>query len=211
MVDNYLLRKNAREQLGNGIFHSKWLTMLLVCAVMDGAAALCAAIPIAGTIAFFVISGAITYGIARIMTKNVKNEPWRFEEIICGFKEGFVKTLLLNLLHSIFLTLWTLLFIIPGIVKSYSYAMVYYLQQEDGGAEKEPNDLITESRRMMDGYKWQLFCLDFSFIGWYLLGALCFGIGVFFVAPYHQQARANFYLALRAERGMATTLHLEAE
>ena len=53
---------------------------------------------------------------------------------------------------------------------------------------------------MMDGHKWQLFCLDFSFLGWYIVGALCFGIGVFFVAPYHQMARANFYEALKAEQ-----------
>ena len=77
--------------------------------------------------------------------------------------------------------------------------MVYYLQQEPNGANKEPTELIAESRRMMDGYKWQLFCLDLSFIGWYLLGSLCFGIGVFFVTPYHEQARANFYLARCAE------------
>ena len=48
----------------------------------------------------------------------------------------------------------------------------------------------------MDGHKWQLFCLDLSFIGWYLLGALCFGIGTLFVEPYHQVARANFYAEL---------------
>ena len=195
MVENYELRKNAREQLGGNIFHSKWLTMLLVCAVFAGASALSAGFIIGGQIALFVVTGAIFYGMARVMTKNVKNEAWKFEEVFCGFKENFVKTLLLHLVHSLYIFLWTLLFIIPGIVKSYSYAMVYYLQQEPGGLEKEPTELISESCNMMDGYKWQLFCLDFSFIGWYILGALCFGIGTFFVTPYHEQARANFYLA----------------
>ena len=103
------------------------------------------------------------------------------------------------LLQTVLIFLWSLLFVIPGLVKSYSYALAYYLQQEPGGAEREPADILNESRRMMNGYKWQLFCLDFSFIGWYILGALCFGIGTFFVVPYHQQARANFYLARVAE------------
>ena len=202
MQENHVLRTNARAQLGNSLFHSKWLTMLLVCAIPTAASALSASIPIVGTIALFLVTGAITYGVARLMVKNVKNEPWKVEEIICGFKEGFVKTMLLHLLQSLFLFLWTLLFIIPGIIKTYSYAMVTYLQQEPGGVDREPVEIITESRQMMNGYKWKLFCLDFSFVGWYILGVLCFGIGTFFVVPYHQQARANFYLALCAERQM---------
>ena len=93
-----------------------------------------------------------------------------------------------------------MLFIIPGIIKSYSYALTYYLQQEPENIHREPVDLITQSREWMDGYKWKLFCLDLSFIGWYLLGILCLGVGVLFVTPYHQMARANFYLNLRAEK-----------
>lgn len=94
---------------------------------------------------------------------------------------------------------WTLLLIIPGIVKSYSYAMAFYIKQEHG-KNIEAIDAISESRRMMDGYKWQLFCLDFSFLGWYILGILCLGVGVLFVTPYHEVARANFFEALKAER-----------
>ena len=69
-----------------------------------------------------------------------------------------------------------------------------------GLATMGANDCITQSREMMNGYKWKLFCLDFSFIGWYLLGALCLGVGTIFVVPYHQMARTNFYLALKSER-----------
>ena len=76
--------------------------------------------------------------------------------------------------------------------------MAMYIQQDY--PEKEGKDCIDQSRLMMDGHKWQLFCLDCSFIGWYLLGALCLGVGIFFVLPYHQLARTNFYLALKAEK-----------
>ena len=50
---------------------------------------------------------------------------------------------------------------------------------------------------MMKGYKWKLFCLDLSFIGWYFVGALCFGVGALFVYPYHYMARTNFYLDIK--------------
>ena len=202
MVENYQLRYNARRQLGGSIFHSAWLNMLLACAIIPAASALSASIPIGGAIALFVVTGTLQYGLARVTANCVKGYSWGVGQTFCGFSEGFVKTLLLHLVQTVFLFLWSLLFVIPAMIKSYSYAMTYYLQQEPGGIHKEPTDLITESRYMMDGHKWQLFCLDLSFLGWYILGALCFGIGVFFVEPYHQTARANFYLALRAERRM---------
>ena len=208
MVDNEILRKNARMQLGGGIFQSRWLNMLFVCAILSTLTGLAAYFSQDSSafsfesIIGFLLTGALTYGTARVTVNCVKGNAWDVKQVFCGFKEGYGKTLLLHFLHSLFIFLWTLLLVIPGIVKTYSYAMVYYLQQEEGGLQREPNDLITESRHLMDGYKWQLFCLDFSFIGWYILGVLCFGVGVYFVVPYHQMARANFYMALRAERGL---------
>ena len=199
MLDNYQLRYNARGQLGNGIFHSAWLNMLCACAVMPVVSAVCTATGI-GVLLVFLVTGALQFGLARVTVNCAKGRSWSVGQVFCAFENHFVKTLVLHLVHSIFTFLWTLLFIIPGIIKSYSYAMVYYLQQEPENLHREPVDLITESRRWMDGYKWKLFCLDFSFIGWYILGTLCFGIGVLFVTPYHQMARANFYLNLRAER-----------
>jgi uncharacterized membrane protein len=209
MVDNEILRENARAQLGNGIFHSRWLNMLLVCAISSTLMTLTATLAkesalfsFGESIINFLLAGALSYGMARVAVNCIKGNPWGIKQAFCGFQEGYGKTLLLHFLHSLFIFLWGLLLIIPGIVKSYSYAMVYYLQQEDGGLNREPVDLITDSRHLMEGYKWQLFCLDLSFIGWYLLGALCFGIGLYFVVPYHEMARANFYMALRVEKGL---------
>ena len=202
MVDNSQLRYNARMQLGGGIFKSAWLNMLLVCAIIPAVSALSAAYPIVGAFILFAVTGALQYGLARVMVSCVNGYPWGLGQMLCGVNEGFVKTLLLHFIQTLFLFLWTMLFIIPGIIKSYSYAMAYYIQQEPYNINKEPTDILTESRRMMDGYKFKLFCLDVSFVGWYILGALCFGIGTLFVVPYHQTARANFYVALRMERAM---------
>ncbi|MBO5736960.1 MAG: DUF975 family protein [Clostridia bacterium] len=199
MLGNYQLRYNARQQLGGGIFQSAWLNMLCVCAVTSLVTAICGSTGI-GVVAAFILTGALQYGVARVTTNCARNRAWGVGQVFSGFQECFVKALVLNIVHSIFIFLWTLLLIIPGIVKSYSYALVYYLQQEPENMHREPTDLITESRQWMYGHKWQLFCLDLSFIGWYILGALCLGIGTLFVVPYHQMARANFYLDLRAER-----------
>jgi len=76
--------------------------------------------------------------------------------------------------------------------------MSMYILQDN--PDMQVSECINESQRMMLGKKLQLFCLDLSFLGWYIVGLLCFGVGVFFVAPYHQMARTNFYLALKARR-----------
>ena len=199
MLENHQLRYNARQQLGGGIFQSAWLNMLLVCLIISAITSIAASTGI-GIVAVLLLAGALQFGLARVMTNCARGRKWDLGQTFCAFNENFGKTIILHLLHSIFLFLWSMLFVIPGIVKSYSYALVYYLQQEPENINKEPNDLITESRQWMNGYKWKLFCLDLSFIGWYILGALCFGIGTLFVEPYHQLARANFYLELRAER-----------
>ena len=199
MVANHQLRYNARQQLGNGIFRTAWLNMLCVCAVLPVSSALFTATGF-GVLLAFIVAGALEYGIARVTTNCAQGRSWGVSQVFCAFDANFVKTLVLNLVRTIFLFLWTLLFIIPGIIKSYSYALTYYLQQEPENVHREPVDLITQSREWMNGYKWKLFCLDLSFIGWYLLGLLCLGVGVLFVTPYHRMARANFYLALRAEK-----------
>ena len=84
----------------------------------------------------------------------------------------------MNFLMGLFTLLWTLLFIIPGLIKTYSYAMTPYILAEH--PEMTATEAITESRRIMDGNKWRLFCLSFSFIGWALLCAApaLIGIGV---------------------------------
>lgn len=105
---------------------------------------------------------------------------------------GIISTMFLK---GLFNFLWFLLFVIPGIIKFYSYRMVPYILADNPniGAVRA----ITLSRNMTRGNKWRMFVLDLSFLGWYLLGLLCFGIGVFFVNPYYFATEAELYLALR--------------
>ena len=201
-------RLKAREQLGGNIFANKWLTMLLCCLIVTALSSVLACIPVVGTIASLILTGPLMFGMISTLVKCARGQNWGIEDIFSSFKENkFVSNMLLGLVYNIFIALWTLLLIVPGIIKSYSYAMTFYIKQDNDDPNKNATDYITESRQMMDGNKWRLFCLDLSFIGWYILGALCFGVGVLFVQPYHQLARANFYLELKGE----TTQIREAE
>ena len=100
-----------------------------------------------------------------------------------------------SLLVLVFTFLWSLLFIIPGIVKAYSYAMTPYIVHDN--PEMPVRECIRQSQRMMKGYKMKLFLLDLSFIGWILLGIISFGIGLLWVRPYMETAHAKFYEELR--------------
>lgn len=98
---------------------------------------------------------------------------------------------------QLFIFLWSLLLIIPGIVKSFSYAMTPYILMDH--PEMGWREAITESRRMMDGHKGRLFVLMLSFILWGLFVVITLGIGVLYVAPYMEATTANFYRALKEE------------
>lgn len=124
-----------------------------------------------------IISGAGKLGYAVFNLKLVDNKEVALSDLFSQFHRlgaGFC----MNFLMGLFTLLWTLLFIIPGLIKTYSYAMTPYILAEH--PEMTATEAITESRRIMDGNKWRLFCLSFSFIGWVLLciAPALIGIGV---------------------------------
>ena len=117
-------------------------------------------------------------------------------DIAYGFKNGYAHIGMIMFLRGLFTGLWMLLFIIPGIVKSYEYMMIPYLLAEH--PEMTRQEAFAESKQMMDGNKWDAFVLDLSFIGWTLLGVCTFGILlVFYVEPYIYLTRAELYHALK--------------
>jgi len=118
-----------------------------------------------------------------------------------SFKIAFSKDYMHNmcgmLLMDIYIILWTLLFIIPGIIMSFAYAMTPYILVDE--PQLPIAEAITKSRRMMNGHKFDLFCLYLSFIGWFILCMLTLGIGFFWLVPYVKTAVAAFYEDLKAE------------
>lgn len=127
--------------------------------------------------------------------------PASLKELGHGFKNGYWRIVKTMFFHDIFLVLWSLLFIVPGIIKSYSYRLVPYILAEDPNISG--TEAITRSRQMMNGHKWRAFVLDLSFILWDLLSAVTFGIvGVFYVGPYKMQTDAELYYAIKAQPGV---------
>lgn len=122
---------------------------------------------------------------------NAGRKP-AIDDLFAGFSNGYLTTLLISVLQCIFIMLWTMLLFIPGMIKVYSYSMAYYIHLDR--PELGAKDCITESRRMMNGHKWELFCLEFSYIGWIILVALTFGIAGLWVYPRMEMARYLFYL-----------------
>ena len=107
------------------------------------------------------------------------------------------KTIGLTLMINIFISLWSLLFLIPGIIKTYSYAMAPYIWSDH--RDMSIFDAITQSRKMMVGHKWEFFVLNLSFILWVLLVSLTFGIALLYVGPYMEMTFANFYERLKKD------------
>ena len=120
---------------------------------------------------------------------NIKNLWSHFD-----FHDEYTNIVKTMLLRDVYNVLWTFLFIIPGIIKSYEYRMVPYILANEG--QMSAKDVITRSRKMTEGHKWDMFVLDLSFIGWDLLGYLLLGIGSYFVSPYKEATYAKLYESL---------------
>jgi uncharacterized membrane protein len=142
-------------------------------------------------------TGLLTVGISAFFLTVIRNGKADFESFFNGLTDNIGTKFISMLLVQIYIMLWTLLFYIPGIVKSYSYAMTPYILLDK--PELSATEAITESRKMMNGHKMELFLLDLSFIGWILLSLLTCGILFFYVAPYMQAARAEFYRTLKGD------------
>ena len=154
------------------------------------------------------LMGPMMVGMAAVFAMLVRRKKPEIVNVFDGFK-NFVNALVGGLLYTVFLCLWFLLFFIPGIIKSYSYAMTFYIMNDN--PDMDGMDAITASRKMMNGNKWRLFCLDFSFIGWIILCMLTFGLLFLYVGPYMEAAHAAFYQSLKGEEPAEAADFVEAE
>ncbi len=148
-----------------------------------------------------IVSAFLTIGISFTFLDWLREPEMRIQPFKQAFqvftRKYFIGTLLIYVLTAIFVTLWTLLLVIPGIIKAFSYSQAYFIfkdRKEFAGNEKvSALDCITESRKMMDGHKWEYFVLQLSFIGWGILSVLSLGIGFLWLNPYMNATYAAFY------------------
>ena len=143
-----------------------------------------------------IIGGAVSFGYATFNMNLVDGREAKVGDLFSKMHIG--KGFLMNLLMGLYVALWTLLLVIPGIIKAYSYAMTPYILAEN--PMLTVNEAITKSRKLMNGNKWRLFCLQLSFIGWDLLAAITLGIADLWINPYKECANAAFYRQICAEK-----------
>lgn len=144
----------------------------------------------------FILALPLTWGYQTLFLGAVRGGEATAKDMFEGYnKELFSRVLTTTLLYYVYVFLWSMLLLIPGCIKAYSYAMTPYILKDN--PEMKNNAAIEESMRMMDGHKLELFLLDLSFIGWALLSLLTCGIGFLWLTPYMNMARVNFYEDLK--------------
>ncbi|MBR6909036.1 MAG: DUF975 family protein, partial [Lachnospiraceae bacterium] len=143
----------------------------------------------------------IEYGCQKFFKRSM-DENQSLGVMFNGFKDGYKNIVKVMFFRDLFVFLWSLLFIIPGIVKGYAYRLVPYILSENPSMSKD--EALKESNRLMMGNKWKAFVLDLSFIGWNILCLLTWGVlDIFYVGPYRNATYAAFYEAVKAEKNEA--------
>ncbi len=167
--------------------------VLLVCMVIG-------AVFTATVLLGVLVSNVIEVGKCRYFTiSTMRGDNVGFGELFGNFKNGwYLNTVKIQFLRKLYEGLWSLLLVIPGIIKHYEYYMIPYLIAEY--PEMDSSEAFRLSREMMEGNKLDTFILELSFLGWYLLGLLACGVGMIFVDPYREAALGELYLALREEK-----------
>ena len=184
------IKKQAKQDIKKN--HWNLVLVELLNDLVSAGASMCAGV------GELIVGGPMSVGVADIYKKNSKDEAFDIKAMFGGFN-NFGKTFVAYLLSNIYLALWSMLFVIPGLIKVFAYSMVPYLQNDD--KELGGNAAITKSRQVMNGHKGQLFWLNLSFIGWALLSACTGGIlWILYVGPYYRAAEYRFYESI-SEQG----------
>ena len=186
LKDNHELRSEARELLSGN-----WTGPLLSCllySVITGAASSAAGI------GALIIGGPMELGLAAYFLRVKREKSAQIEVLFQGFRT-FESSLVLYIIRTVFVVLWSLLFIIPGIVAAMRYSMAFYILHDN--PEMSGMAALNKSKEIMEGNKGKLFGLYFSFIGWAILCIFTLGIGYLWLIPYIKASEANFYEDLK--------------
>lgn len=211
MTENFrptVLRNQAYEAL-----RGKWtpavVTSLVFCILLGVAVSLSRVNALLYLIAYLggasIVAIGMLYACWDLFTKGTLPEAGA---LFAPFKQ-YARTVGAVLLVFVYKLLWTLLLVIPGIIKAYSYSMTFYILREN--PEMTAGDAITASQKMMDGHKMDLFLLSLSFIGWAILASITFGIGYLWLIPYIYTAYAAFYETLKKETSVTPATSVSAE
>ena len=195
------IKAQAKAQLKGkvGMF---FLCLLIVYAITF---ALCF-IPLIGVIGMYIVLPPLMLGLIMVCLNVTYGDNVEIGTLFKGFNY-MGKAIALFLMVIFFTMLWSLLFVIPGIIKSYSYSMAFYILAEN--PEMSAREALNESKEIMKGNKLNLFVLQLSFILWALLTAVTFGIASIYVMPYQQLTFTNFYHNIKRQPAAAEPVYAE--
>jgi uncharacterized membrane protein len=191
-MPNKQLMAQAREALAGN-----WGKAILFFVLSVLFVAAIGIVPWVGLVATLIVAGSVQLGVAVFFLTLARRAKTEYGMLFCGFNV-FGKAFGAYLLISLFVQLWSLLLIVPGIIAAIAYSQTFYLLADD--TTLGPLEAIRKSKQMMHGFKWKYFCLCLRFTGWVLLCFLTFGIGNLFLTPYMTVSFARFYDDLRAPR-----------
>jgi len=190
-MDNKAIRLEARTLLVG-----KWGKLALVWLILYAIDIVISSLSNWTFILTLIIAGPFTLGIYNIFLKIWRKEDFKIEEMFNGFKD-FGRSLGTYLLMTLYILLWSILLIVPGIIAAISYSMTFFILAENPNIKAA--DALRLSKQMMYGHKTQYFMLMLSFIGWFLLSILTFGIGLLFLYSYITMASTIFYQQIKGE------------
>ena len=195
------IKAQAKEQLRGkvGMF---FLITLIVYAISFALAF----IPLVGVIATYIVMPPLSVGMVMIYLDVTYGDNVEVATLFKGFNM-MGKSIALFLLILLFTMLWSMLFVIPGIIKGYSYSMAFYILAEN--PDMTAREALNESKAIMAGHKMDFFVLQLSFILWALLTVVTFGIASIYVMPYQQLTFTNFYHNIKRQPATAEPVYAE--
>lgn len=147
---------------------------------------------IIGALVASTLTGIVSYGISFAFLKQSRTGATvEIGDVFCGFSNKFGDYFLLGLMYNIFVWLWSLLFVVPGIIKSIAWSFVYQIKADH--PEYTWKQCLDESNRMTMGHKMDIFVLQLSFIGWWIVGSMALGAGTLWVQTYQQATITELY------------------
>lgn len=182
MIDNKEIMSKARESLSTqwNLAIGTFFIFLLISGMSSEVS--------------LIIGGAMQLGASIVALNIARGKKAEFSQLFDGFK-NFANSLVANLLMIVFILLWMLLLIIPGIIAAIAYSQTFFIMADD--KKISGSDAIKKSKKMMMGNKGKYFMLCLRFSGWFILSILTLGIGFLWLVPYVSVSMANFYDAVK--------------
>tara|TARA_B100000989_G_scaffold248729_1_gene196233 strand:+ start:61 stop:636 length:576 start_codon:yes stop_codon:yes gene_type:complete len=183
------LMRESREKL-----NQHWFIAAFICFIYGLLVAVPSELNTYGNFLSLLLAGPLQLGMSIYFLNIYYNKPASVENLIDGFKP-LLKVLLLYFVISIMTLIGLIFFVIPGIIIAIGLSMSYYIFIEE--QELTIEEILKKSWKLTQGFKMEILILHLRFIPWYLVGILCFFVGIFFIIPWHQLTLVNYYNYLK--------------